>query len=407
MTRSSSLLSGGTLVATGMVGMNVAVYGLTIVAARSLEPRDLGALTALLGVLLMGNVMSLGLQASSARRLSVHPEDRAVIIGTVARVAPMLAVGTGVFVGLVTVALAEPLRLPSLWPAVLTGATLVPLTMMGAAAGVAQGTERWGMLTAIYLGGGLGRLVFGVGALLIETSVTSAMIGIAIGAWVPVLVGLPLLRGRSADARTTSRRSYVREAVLGSHALLAYFVLSNLDALLARIVLDPHDSGLYASGLILSKAAVFFPQFVSIVVFPLLARDETSRSRHLAAGAVAGLGAAAVLVTALLPQVALILVGGDRYAEVAGRLWLFALAGSCLAVVHLLVYDALARHAHGVAAAVWTAVATLATAVLLLDLDITGLVITVAAVAATLAVVVMVAPSPSAAPDPATGRVQY
>ena len=60
----------------------------------------------------------------------------------------------------------------------------------------------------------------------------------------------------------------IRETILGSLALLAFFVLSNTDIVIARNVLDSHQAGLYAGGLILTKAVLFLPQFVVVVAFP-------------------------------------------------------------------------------------------------------------------------------------------
>ncbi len=392
MKNTGGLASGGTLVAAGMIGANAAVYVMTLVAARALLPADLGAVTALLGILQIGTVVSLSLQAVTARRIAVAPDSLAQTVSTVARVGVAIALATAGVTTAVTVALTDALDLPSFWPALLTGATLVPLTLMGAMAGVAQGSERWGSLAAIYLANGFGRLACGGAALAIEPSVTSCMLGMAIGAWAPVIAGAGLVRGNADQART-SRRPYVREAVLGSHALLAYYALSNADALLARFLLSPHDSGLYSAGLILSKAAVFFPQFVTIVFFPLLARDETSRSRLMAAGGVAALGAIATAATWLLPRLALIAVGGDKYAEIADRLWLFVLAGSILSIVNLLVWDALARHAHGIVTAIWIALTSLVAIALLGGVGIVGLVTAVIVVATVLVLTVIAAPT--------------
>ncbi|MEO6606402.1 MAG: polysaccharide biosynthesis protein [Aeromicrobium sp.] len=399
-------MTGGTLVAAGMMGMNVAVYGFNIVAAHALAPHELGALTALFGIILVGNVSSLGLQAVTARRLAVDPGHRDQIINATARVTLMVSLAVGAVVALSSVALTPALKLDSLWPVVLCGATLVPLTIMGAAAGVAQGTSRWGSLTAIYLGNGVGRLTGGTLALVISPTPTSAMIGIAIGSWTPVAAGAHLLLGHAGTGPPISRRPLLREAVLSTHALLAYFVLSNMDSLIARNSLSESDSGLYASGLILAKTALFFPQFVSVVLFPDLARATTDHARLRAVSLVAGFGVLAVLATAALPRVALILVGGEEYAEISGRLWLFAIAGSCLALVHLLVFDALARHAHGIVVMIWIAVAAVLAVAYGLDVGITGLVLTMAAVAAVLAAVVYLAPRENAGPSPSATPAQ-
>jgi O-antigen/teichoic acid export membrane protein len=383
----------GTLVAAGMLGMNIAVYAFNVVSARVLLPKEFGALTALFGIILVGSVSSLGLQAVTARRLAVDPQHADQIISATARVTAMVASMVGLVVAASTVILTPVLKIDSYWPVVLCGATLVPLTIMGAEAGVAQGSSRWGSLTAIYLGNGFGRLIGGSLALVISPSVTSAMIGVALGSWIPAIAGARLLLGHRTSGPMVSRRPLLREALLSTHALLAYFVLSNLDSLIARNRFDVHESGLYASGLILAKAALFFPQFVSVVLFPDLARATTHHARLRAVSLVAGFGALAVLATATLPRLALILVGGDKYDDITGTLWLFALAGSLLAIVHLLVFDALARHAHRIVVMIWAAAAAVIALSYGLGVGITGLVLTVAAVAGTLATVVYFAPN--------------
>nr|MCW2728428.1 polysaccharide biosynthesis protein [Aeromicrobium sp.] len=391
-------LTGGTLVAAGMMGTNLAIYGFNVIAARLLLTHDFGALTALFGIILVGTVSALGLQAVTARRLAVDPGHADEIIGATLRVTLMVSGAVGLVVAASSIGLTPALKLDSHWPVVLCGATLVPLTIMGAQCGIAQGLERWGLLTAIYLANGIGRLVGGTTAMLIEPNPTSAMIGIAVGSWLPVLVGWRTISGHSSPAVAISRRPLLREAFLSTHALLAYLVLSNMDSLIARNRLGEHNSGLYASGLILAKAALFFPQFVSVVLFPDLARSTDHRARLRAVAIVAGFGALAITATAVLPDVALILAGGDDYAEITDRLWLFAVSGSSLAIVHLLVFDALARHAHGVVVMVWAGVAAVAASAYGFGVGITGLVVTMAAVAATLALLVYLKPIPTGAP---------
>ncbi len=379
--------------------MNVAIYVFNIIAARRLQTEDFGALTAMFSVVLVGNVAALGLQAAIARRIAVEPDHRSELVDAAIHVATMVSITVGSFVALTSIVLTPALKLDSVWPIILCGATLAPLTIMGAQSGVAQGTQQWKVLTAIYAGNGIGRMIGGTGALLIDPSVTSAMIGIAAGAWVPVLVGWRMLdRSPGVDSRSR-RRPLLREALLSTHALLAYFVLSNMDALIARNSFDEHDSGLYASGLILAKAALFFPQFVSVVLFPDLARATTAAAKLRAVALVGGFGVLAVGATALLSPLALIVVGGDRYGEIEGRLWLFALAGSTLAIVHLLVFDALARHAHGVTPLLWTGVIVVIVIAYGTDVHITGLALTVAGVASALALVLLAMPSRGSSPS--------
>lgn len=361
-------LSGAALIAAAMLAMSVLAYGFTIVAARLMIPAEFGALTALMSIILVANVASLGLQAAVARQLAVAPQHRSAIVARTSRVSLAVAAVVSSIVAISTVIATPLLRLDSYLPVLLCAAMIFPLTMMGAQAGVAQGTDRWARLATIYFAQGVGRIGGGVAGLLIEPSVTAAMAGLAVGAWVPVLAGGGLLRW--ADSDTESTRPSIPDVLASSSALLAYFALSSSDAIIARAVLDPHESGLYASGLILAKSALFLPQFVSVVLFPALARDSGRQTRTFATGSVVLLGALVVTATAIFPSLALILVGGNDYAEVADYLWMFALSGSLLAVVHVLVFDALARQSRGVTLVQWGALGVIVLASFILDLDV-------------------------------------
>ena len=76
---------------------------------------------------------------------------------------------------------------------------------------------------------------------------------------------------------STATRALWRETLRNSHALLAFFALSNADILVARNVLDAHQAGLYAGGLILVKAVLFLPQFVVVLAFPSMSDAAAAR----------------------------------------------------------------------------------------------------------------------------------
>ena len=68
----SAFLRSATVVAVAMAIMNVAAYGFTLIGSRRLMPEQFGAITALLGLLLIGNVASLG-SAGRRRSPARHP----------------------------------------------------------------------------------------------------------------------------------------------------------------------------------------------------------------------------------------------------------------------------------------------------------------------------------------------
>ena len=81
------------------------------------------------------------------------------------------------------------------------------------------------------------------------------------------------------------------------------------------------------------------PQFVVVVSFPAMstARERrTALARGLALVAV--LGAACVGGTLVLPRLALAFAGGPAYLEIEPYIWLFALLGTAMSMLQLLVY---------------------------------------------------------------------
>jgi O-antigen/teichoic acid export membrane protein len=351
--------------------MNITTYGLTLAAARVLGPDQFGQFSSVLGALIVVNVLSLALQATGARRVSTTPGDRHRIERTILRAtaagAVLVLVVTVVIAPLVT----RGLRLDSIVSALAMAVAATFLTLMGGQCGILQGEQRWLPLAAVYAAMGVARLVAGGLALLVDRSASAALVGVAVGAVVPVLVGVVALRHPSrsrgappvgaepaASWRSFERGGIPREIAHSAHALLAFFAVSNVDVLLARAVLDPHDAGYYASGLVLTKAMLFLPQFVVIVLFPAMARSHGGRRTHLLGlGAILGIGVVAALVVSQLSGSALVFVGGDAYAPIQGSLWLFAALGTVLAMIQLLVYSALAQRHPRAVVSLWVALA--------------------------------------------------
>ena len=388
----------GSSMAVSISVANLATYGFTVAASHILGPQQYGALAALMATLLVTSVLQLGLQATGARRISAEPEHRAEIEREVLRVGLVAALGLGAAMLVLAPLLERVLRLDNLVSAVLVAAACVPLTLMGAQSGVLQGERRWPPLSLIYLALGLARLLVGVAFILWQPTQAAAMLGVALAAVVPAVVGWLALRrhGRARPvvpdpsvARRHPARDILRETAHNSQALLAFFALSNTDIVVARHVLDGHQAGLYAAGLILVKAMLFLPQFVVVVAFPDLATATNRRSALVRSlGLVSGLGVLAIAGILLLPQLALAFVGGSAYEEISDRLWLFAVLGTVLSMLQLLVYAVLARSGRRPVLLVWVTLA----AVVVLGLrtsTVTGLLTTVLACDAALLVALL------------------
>lgn len=366
-----------------MAVMNIGTYAFQMVAARTLGPSQYGAVASMMALLMVLSVVQLGLQATAARRISAEPDDVAAIERTVLVTTWRAAMVLGLLALAAAPAVWHLLRLDGPAPAVLLALCVVPVTVMGGQAGVLQGERRWLPLSLVYLSVGVPRVVLGGGFLLVSATETSAMLGVLVASWLPVAVGSWALRRRPGDVvhhELAVRRDVLKETLGSAVALLAFLALSNLDVVVARSVLDEHDAGLYAGGLIVTKAVLFLPQFAVVILFPSMSTDGESRTAVLKGLALlTGLGAACTLAAYLLSGLALVFIGGDDYSGVQDRLWLFAVLGGLLSVLQLLVYAGLAKRGRATKYLIGIGVVVLVAAGATTD-SVLGLALTVAAV---------------------------
>ena len=364
-TRIRGAVSRGGSIALAIAVMNVATYAYTLVAARLLGPRSYGAFAAVMGLLLVVGVLQLGLQATGARRIAAHPEDVAEIEHNLRRVTWGASIGLALLCLVLTPVINAALHLDSLATASLVALVALPMTLMGGQAGILQGERRWTALALVYLAAGVPRLVVGTAFLLWRPTEFWAVMGVAIGFVAPTVVGWLALRDpRSGHVPDTygghGGWSVLRETARNSHALFAFFALSNADVIVARSVLDAHESGLYAGGLILVKAVLFLPQFVVVVAFPSMSTESARRSALLrSVGAVMALGVVGTVAAWLFSGLTLTFIGGQEYAAIQDQLWRFAALGSVLSVLQLLVYGVVARQSRWSVYLIWAALVVL------------------------------------------------
>jgi len=362
-TRTRQLLTGSSQIAVAMMVMNVATYGFTMAAARIIGPTAYGAFFALMNLVLIVSVLQLGMQATAARRISADPAHVGQIEREILRVAFRASLLACALLLVGAPLVDDLLDLDSLPTAGLAAVAAVPMTMMGAQAGILQGERRWRELSVLYVLSGVPRLVVGLALVLWQPTAFMAFLGVTIGFFAPFVYGLRVLGLPRDSGESHERHGFlpmIKEATNNSQALFAYFALTSADMLVARSVLDPHESGLYAAGLIVSRAVMFLPQFVVVVAFPSMSTDRgRTRALALSLATVAAIGGLCTLVTALVPDLALVFAGGRQYHEVRDLLWLFALLGTCMATLQLLVYSVLARQGKRSIVLVWAALAAL------------------------------------------------
>jgi len=351
-----SLRRAGLLVGPASLVANLIAYALSLVLARLMTGAEFGAASAMLAIVLVGAVPGTALQQVSARRIARAPDPAARAQLAHDLVKAGLAAGTlTAAVTLVVSPLLERfLHLPSaasLWWLALV---LLALTTVNSMQGILQGAEHFSALSFLFLVSAVLRFVGMTGGALVRPDVVGAMAGLAAGtvASTAVAAVLTLREPRSAGHAASGRRRVSDVLVEVSRAaggLAGFLLLANLDLLLARHYLPRADSGAYAVGSLVTKAALFGPAFVTIIVFARLT-DPLHRRRtlQLAVGFLGALGAAGVLAVWLGGRPALALAFGESYAfQVADVAWLFALFGVLLVVAQLLLYAGIAVRSGG------------------------------------------------------------
>lgn len=125
--------------------------------------------------------------------------------------------------------------------------TLLPLTLAGTGLGRAQGDQHFVRLGWLYAVLAATRFGLGITVLVVTRSVTATVVAALVGA----VLGWLLVRWRESLPWTSGGRLDLdvrREALHTTHALLAMFVLTSCDLLLARYVLPADEAGEYAAG---------------------------------------------------------------------------------------------------------------------------------------------------------------
>jgi O-antigen/teichoic acid export membrane protein len=341
---------------TVMVGLtllaSIANYASNVIFSRLLSPESYGDLTALIAFSVIAAVPTGAAQTVVAERIAVlsalgqHDRVRYLIRHAVAHIGAIAFVLGALYVLCIPL-VARALNLQTVGPAIALAPLLVLSFFLPVAFGVLQGMERFVALGGVILIVSLSRILVGVPWTLAGGGAGGPLGGSAIGC----LLGLGataylcrhhLLRGGTGAARAGVRRRPDRRTFAAACVFVGFALISNLDVLLAKLCLSAHAAGEYAALVTVEKIVIFLPGAVAVVMVPNAARE---RHRDGSAGRVLRIAALLVAVTTLLvavpaalaPRLLLRLMFGANYVGAAGGVLPIVCAGTCLALLYLLV----------------------------------------------------------------------
>lgn len=341
---------------TVMIGLTLLAsatnYGSSIVFSRLLPPASYGDLTALLAVSVIAAVPTGAAQTVIAERVAVMLAE-----GKQGRVSHLLRhatahIGTiALLLGLAYVAcipLLEPaLGMQAIGPLVALMPLLVLSFFMPVAYGALQGMQRFVALGAMMLAVAVSRIAIGVPWTLLGGGAGGPLLGQALGCLLALVATAVLLRryvlGRGTGAaRSGLRRRPDRRTLAAGGVFVGFALISNLDLLLAKLLMSPLAAGEYAALATVEKMVLFLPGAVAVVMVPSaatakLASGSASRVLRTASLLVAATTLLIAVPAALAPHMLIELMFGPRYIRAASGVLPIAGAGAGLALLYLLV----------------------------------------------------------------------
>ncbi|GAA5105814.1 polysaccharide biosynthesis protein [Haloechinothrix salitolerans] len=352
------------IVAIAFGTSNIGAYLLNVIAPRLLSQAQWGEFGSLLAILVVGAVPALGLQTFAALRVaklrtgettSTHlrdlPQRDLGQLFTMALTAS--AAVTGLLIA-ATPLLMMLLHFSTPWPTLCVAVALTGVTCNGIFLGMLQGAQRFGALARLIIIDGLGRTGAALVGLLVFGTPTGALGTMVVGTLLVATTGW-LMCGRPPLVKR--QPGHVSEVFHAGQALLGLVLLVNLDLILARHHLPPDAGGEYAVGWVMTRMAYWLPYAMAVVALPRLAdAEQRRRVVPITLGFCAGLNALVVLVAVVFGSDIVTLIGGGGYAASTLPLWAFALVGSLLSLVQILLYSRIASADRRSTVLVWVAV---------------------------------------------------
>ena len=358
------LIQGVIVVGAGLAVPQVLAYAASVIAARLLVPAEFGAFGAMQGITQIGTPIGLAIQAVVARRLVKNSQNKHH---------DLLKFGLEVSIAVMILTLLVSFPLSSIFHIdylvlVLTIGAVAPFVFISTQLGIAQGKELYLKVAGIYIVFGIGRSISAIVGLLIYPELISVGIGFFGGTLLSVIFAHYVLGNSNKFWKTVRAEKGVSELYKAAQALIALYVLVNIDVLLARIVLSPTQSGVYTVGMLVAKIAFFMPQAITVVLFPKMGKNDSSALRLAVLGTTL-IGSAYVGFCYFASEFVVNAIGGSGYSELYSEVWMFALEGSLFAVLQVLLYGRIAREDTKVSILLWAGSLIAAVSVWLIAID--------------------------------------
>ena len=353
----------GVLVFIAVGLSNVCSYGFHLVSARTLGPSSYGDVATLAAVAGILTLPLAGVQVFVARHVSGGiTRGRAINDGGYVSsfCGAMLAIGAGIAVVLVvaTPLIKSVLGIASLTAVVLAVLSVAPAFVSPALVGVAQGLQRFVLLSVAIAAPAALRVILAAAALGAGFGVAGAMAASLVAVAAAALIPLWVLRhslGPLGAWRPRLPRSDALALLPVVAGMLAITCLTTDDLVAAKIAFEPHEAGLYGSASLIGRVILYLPVAIVTVLLPhVAARASAGRdTSDLLTTSLLATGGFCLLFTAIyaaLPHLIVKIAFGAKYEGSSSLLWMFGIAMTLYSLLNvILVY----RLGHGETRTSW------------------------------------------------------
>jgi O-antigen/teichoic acid export membrane protein len=353
----------GAIVLGGVLALNVGNYAFHLISARTLGTVRYGDLATLIAISGLIALPLGGVQVWAARYVAhyVASGDTDAAHWFVRR-ALLYTTAGGSVATVAMLSLSWPLKdalgIASIAAVALTALTVFPAATSPITWGLAQGLQRFGLVTAIYASGAVARVVLVVAAFAAGLQVGGAML--ATLASMLVALGLPLwvlrswLRPAPATSRRVTRSEAARSLVPVLLGLLAIAALTSVDVVVAKVALPEHEAGIYGSASLIGRVILYLPAAIITVLLPRVAARaadslETTDILRRSVLVTVGFCTLSTLVYAVAADPIVRVAFGSEYLDAVGLLWLFGVAMTGFALLNVLLIYHLAHGQNRVA----------------------------------------------------------
>jgi O-antigen/teichoic acid export membrane protein len=331
---------------------SVANYGSSIIFSHLMSTAQYGDLTALLAFTVVAAVPTGAAQTIVAERVAVLiAQGERERVRYLVRHASAHVLSIAIVVGVMYTACIPLVKsafgLQSLGPALALAPLLVLTLFIPVAYGVLQGMERFVLLGALALAVACSRIAFGVPWTLAGGGAGGPLFGQALGTVVALAVTVWLVRDYALRRGTGAAKSGMlrrpdRRTLAAGGTFTAFALLSNLDVLLAKLLMSPDAAGVYAALVTVEKIIIFLPGAIAVVMVPSAARARLMQQSAAHVLRLAGLLVTATTLVvavpaAIAPHLVLRLMFGQKYVGAAAGVLPIVCAGAFLALLYLLV----------------------------------------------------------------------